>query len=298
MRGSIRTALAGAVGSCLLAVLAPTAASAATTSTTTPAPVDCATPPGGRTDAVRLAPGQTLYPGKSLTNGTENLTMQDDGNLVMYLRDADGHNGPAIWNSGTWGHINAEAQMQQDGNLVIYTSPDMDYRPIWNTGTWGHPGSCAVLGANGDFQVMSHQKSGTALVIWHTATGQPNPGDTDPTRLQAGAAMGPGDWRASRTTWLVLQGDGNLVLYRKSDNAPLWNTGTSGHKNPVATMNADGNLRLVWADNGPDWGITGSTSSNTSGNPGATAVVQDDGNFVIYRTDGKPVWQSGTWGKA
>ncbi|WP_329192368.1 MULTISPECIES: hypothetical protein [unclassified Streptomyces] len=70
------------------------------------------------------------------------------------------------------------------------------------------------------------------------------------------------------TTELVMQPDGNLVLYALGNpggyRLPLWNSGTYG-------------------------------------NPGAYATMQDDGNFVIYRQGGSPqtgggIWHTATYG--
>jgi hypothetical protein len=54
------------------------------------------------------------------------LTMQTDGNLVIY-------NGSTyIWDSGTWGNPGAYVEAQYDGNVVIYRP---DRTPIWWTST-------------------------------------------------------------------------------------------------------------------------------------------------------------------
>jgi hypothetical protein len=62
-------------------------------------------------------------------------------------------------------------------------------------------------------------------------------------------------------TWLVMQSDGNLVLY--TTGAP----GTGRH--------------VCWA-------------TNTYRNPGSHAVYQSDGNFVVYNRAGRATWASGT----
>lgn len=86
---------------------------------------------------------------------------------------------------------------------------------------------------------------------------------------------------------LVMQGDGNLVLYRTGGRA-LWASNTSGNPGALCVMQKDGNLvvystsvRALWA-------------SNTSGHPGAVAVLQDDGNFVVYAAGGTPLWATNT----
>jgi hypothetical protein len=43
------------------------------------------------------------------------LTLQSDGNLVLYTRT-----GKALWSSGTGGKGVSDLVMQNDGNLVLY----------------------------------------------------------------------------------------------------------------------------------------------------------------------------------
>src|SRR5215208_770949 len=59
---------------------------------------------------------------------------------------------------------------------------------------------------------------------------------------------------------LIMQGDGNLVLYE-----------------PIS-----GGSRALWA-------------SDTWGNPGCSAIMQGDGNVVVYAPDWNPLWASNTY---
>jgi LysM repeat protein len=94
---------------------------------------------------------------------------------------------------------------------------------------------------------------------------------------------------------LIMQGDGNLVLYTES-NTPVWATKTQGKGAVRASLQDDGNLVLytkeverrfrrdvpvaVWA-------------SHTSGE-NVRLILQDDRNLVIYTADGRALWASGT----
>lgn len=71
--------------------------------------------------------------------------------------------------------------------------------------------------------------------------------------------------RSSGSTyyWLILQSDGNLVLYK-------------GNASHVAT-------KACW------W-------SGTQGQSSGRAVYQSDGNFVIYHTNNYALWGSNTYG--
>jgi hypothetical protein len=83
----------------------------------------------------------------------------------------------------------------------------------------------------------------------------------------------------------VYQSDGNLVLYRSSDGAALWASGTHGRPVGACIMQGDGNLVVYDATAAPAW------ASGTSQDPGSRLVVQDDGNVVIYQS--KAVYQPG-----
>jgi hypothetical protein len=97
------------------------------------------------------------------------LTLQTDGNLVLYALDDTSLGGAlvppppqlipnatytkVIWASGTHGPI--RCNMQTDGNFVLY---DQDGTGVWASGTGGNPGaflrcqddgSLVILGPNG-----------------------------------------------------------------------------------------------------------------------------------------------------
>jgi hypothetical protein len=94
---------------------------------------------------------------------------------------------------------------------------------------------------------------------------------------------------------LILQADGNLVLYQGS--TPLWASGTGGQHAARAAMQYDGNLVIYSASGQPLW---------TTGIRDCCAIfylyLQNDGNLVIkafelnfpYPTF--VIWSSGTGG--
>jgi hypothetical protein len=97
--------------------------------------------------------------------------------------------------------------------------------------------------------------------------------------LLAGGVLHSDDQRVR----LVMQTDGNLVLYRASGGGALWASNTMGTGANRAVMQEDGNFVLynptssVWA-------------TNTHGQPGNRFVVQDDGNLVIYDEADQARW--------
>lgn len=115
--------------------------------------------------------------------------------------------------------------------------------------------------------------------------------------LRAGESLGIDQKLTSRNGkyTLIMQGDGNLVLYTES-NAPVWATRTQGKGAVRASLQDDGNLVLYtkqqesWFHKdapAPVW------ASHTSGE-NVTLVLQDDRNLVIYASDGHALWASGT----
>lgn len=103
-----------------------------------------------------------------------------------------------------------------------------------------------------------------------------NPGQV--LRVDEAITSSDGDYR------LLMQGDGNLVLY--GPGRPMWATGTSGQV-MYAGMQDDGNFVLYAPGTVPIW------ASNTAGHPGAHLLVQNDGNLVIYGPSG-PIWATNT----
>ncbi|MFI8215807.1 hypothetical protein [Streptomyces sp. NPDC085932] len=97
--------------------------------------------------------------------------------------------------------------------------------------------------------------------------------------IPGGTTLKAGWSKQANLTRLVMQSDGNLVMYRLRDGKAIWATGTHGHPGAYAKMQTDGNLVIYDAYNRFLW------NSNTV-SPGAFAVLQNDGNFVIYKVTG------------
>lgn len=106
-------------------------------------------------------------------------------------------------------------------------------------------------------------------------------------RLVAGQALGQGQSVAScdGRFRLVMQGDGNLVLYQ--GGVALWHTFTNGKGGATAVMQADGNFVLYTAGGTALW------HTWTFNRPGAFLAVQNDGNLVLY-SGSTALWNSRT----
>ncbi|WP_308013979.1 hypothetical protein [Streptantibioticus parmotrematis] len=248
------------------------------------------TAPAG--NGTTLASGQELLAGQSLSNAAMTLTMQTDGNLVAYLKTGASGNGPAVWSSHTNGNAGAYAIMQMDGNFVVYKKGGGPATggALWSSGTYGHGGAYASLQSDGNLVVY---KGSSAL--WSSGTWRRSQTIASNTKMTAGW------WTQSTTTRLVMQADGNLVLYRDSDGVALWSAKSNGNAGAYAYMQSDGNFVVYKSTGAPGKGGA-LWSSGTYGNSGAYAVAQNDGNLVVYKkggsaTAGGQLWTTGTSGK-
>ncbi|UOY01114.1 L,D-transpeptidase family protein [Blastococcus sp. PRF04-17] len=235
------------------------------------------TAPVAAAEPAVLAPGQQLGVGQNLrsSDGAYRLTVQPDGNVVLYAAD-----GRAVWNTGTARSGATRLVMQSDGNLVLYGTG-----AVWNSRTSGNPGARVALQVDGNLVVYS----ATNRALWSSGPdrGRPVAAVTGDTLLSGRQLLGgqtlfdrDGSYR------LAMQTDGNAVV-RSADGRVVWNSGTAGRSGSRLLMQPDGNLVLYTPAGSAVW------QSRTAGHPGARAVLQRDGNFVVYASDGRPLWNSG-----
>ena len=127
---------------------------------TPPPPVATPPPPPPAPATVdRLNPGQRLGPGEQLVSATGGyvLTMQTDGNLVLYAADRR-----VLFQSRTGRNAGTVLVMQTDGNLVLYAPGN---RAIWASNTAAHANSVLVLQGDGNAVVYAPGNR----PIWWTA---------------------------------------------------------------------------------------------------------------------------------
>jgi hypothetical protein len=248
------------------------------TTTTAPAgsgsapPVTSSPPPTAPVDQARgvFASGSVLDEGKMIGSpGSINtLVMQTDGNFVLYRNGAG-----ALWASGT-SRPGTLAVMQGDGNLVLYIRGTTT--AVWASGTGGNPGAYLVVQDDGNLVIQS----AVGKPLWDRFSGR-----GVQARISPGSVLDEAEVRGSANGAysLVMQDDGNLVLYRNGGGA-LWATGTSG-AGLISVMQQDGNFVIYQRGTAQAY-----WASNTGGNPGASMAIQDDGNLVIYSASGRALW--------
>ncbi len=270
------------------------------TGTVHPAP----TPPG----LTVLPSGASLTAGQSIVSpdGTRQLIMQGDGNLVEY-----GSAGVA-WASGT-NAAGSRAVMQDDGNLVIYDAADS---PVWATHTDGNPGAYLVLGDTGELEVRSTGGDTLwapgLLISSALSAGQSLASPNGQFRLTMQSDGNLVEYSSAGVVWAsgtnpagasaVMQDDGNLVVYDGSGNA-LWASDTGGNPGAYLSLRNSGELSVVsatgvhlWAGPGelaPSWTLTsGQTLSSPLG--AYRLTMQSDGNLVEYDAADTVVWATDT----
>ncbi|MGW3018937.1 hypothetical protein [Streptomyces longwoodensis] len=89
--------------------------------------------------------------------------------------------------------------------------------------------------------------------------------------------------------YLIMQGDGNLVLYCTTPAGKyLWDTATDGNPGAYAVFQEDGNLVVYTKEDILIW------DSGTWGRGATFARISNNGNFAIYRDINHPLWSTGT----
>lgn len=132
--------------------------------------------------------------------------------------------------------------------------------------------------------------------VWQRWTGQSGPTPrplfetltAGPDTLLLDQGLAPGEQRISRdgTTTLIHQADGDVVV-RKS-NRVLFRTDTAGQGSVSLVMQIDGNLVLYRSDGTPLF------NTGTQGNAGAGLRVENDGRVVVYSPALSQLWVSDT----
>lgn len=173
------------------------------------------------------------------------LTMQSDGNLVLYA-------GPAIWHTSTHGNPGAYAVLTDDGVLQVRTA---DGRVLYSSNT-----ACSTGLA---FDRAQH----------YGLTGSPNP-----LWLLPGDRMASQDGRAI----LAMQTDGNLVYYR--DGRPRWHANTVGRTGARAVLQGDGNFVVYTAGGIPLWGSMTMSPTARAGQVTETRLQVGTDRLSLSRT--------------
>ena len=227
----------------------------------------------GRND---LLQGQRLYGGEYIlsNDGRFVLAMQDDGNLVVYHKN--GH----YWDSNTHGNPGAFAQLQYDGNFVIYNSSN---KPLWNTETR----DISRLVIQDDGNLVGYSDNGASW--WTGVIKNNNTTSIESNKLVPGQRLSGGKYiRSSDSRYFALmQHDGNFVVYAPGYKI-LWSSKSAGNNGAFAQLQGDGNFVVYSSNKKPLW------HTKTNGKSVSRLLLQSDGNLVLYSSQSKPLWATYT----
>lgn len=247
------------------------------------------------TDPLLVRSGQIIESGTTLVGKNLKLSMQADGNLVIYHNSGGEGKGAALWSSNTYGNPGAYAIMQADGNFAVYTKTGGDGKGghLWSTATFGNAG--AYLRFQDDGNLVVYKKDGgegTGGGLWSSETGM------RPNTLPSDGRYPAGFWMDSPAKIFVMACDGRLYVWDKSQAKQVWSSDVAGGDGSYLSMQRDGNL-VAYRKGGGDGTGNSYWSTATYGNTGAYLTFQNDGNLVVYRKDGGEgkggaLWASGT----
>ncbi|MEV4613521.1 hypothetical protein AB0K43_13105 [Kitasatospora sp. NPDC049258] len=118
------------------------------------------------------------------------------------------------------------------------------------------------------------------------------------TAFVANFTLSQSDWTAGHSvgadngmSQLILQSDGNLVLYKftGADSYPAWASGTGGHGVVRVDWSRSGYVKLLNSSGG-----IVCTLGALNPAPGGHAELRNDGNLVFLNSSGNATWDTGT----
>jgi hypothetical protein len=174
-------------------------------------------------------------------------------------------------------------------------------KDIWKNSNWQSIGigiykgyAMVWFGKDKDDQKMSTNSNNNPSI----GSGSSSNTNTTGKEMKMGSSMTTNQriYSPNKEHYLVMQSDGNLVVYTKNDH-PTWATDTYGKGNGCRLdMQTDGHLVIYNANNRPIWASGTHSSRNAKyGQKGWKPVkmVFTDGGFVtLISPTGKVVWTS------
>lgn len=276
-----------------------------------------------------LTTGQNIQTNEFLVSSNRwyKAVMQEDGNFVVYSKALK-----AVWSTLTYGKGPSIFKYQEDGNLVIY---DAFNRPTWNSNTQNQASITALTFTK---LLPDQYPRGDDDSLQLVAAPNFPAGTSSVTSAGSGFKLYPGESLTSSNGWyqLLMQRDGNFVVYNKA-NDPVWFTGTG--EPSFAWFQPDGNLVLyrysdgaaIWnsgtyllpTSSSPATNFTSGTTTLLAGDTSSSKLLigqqlvsengwyrlkmQSDGNLVLYSKAQNftgpdienyniAIWNTGTYG--
>jgi hypothetical protein len=234
----------------------------------------------GGTDGVALALGSGAA--TSVTNSDSEVDLASYWNTTEWGVYGDG--------GGTEAYFGASTSLEAETALTTGSSAAPSCVSEGFTGETNNltRTSTPALGSQSSPTMASTQTNGTTGTASCAVAAGGSGGSGGTGILKAGQELKAGQslYSPSGQYQLIMQGDGNLVIY--SGGSAIWNTGTegTGTSNYLA-MQGDGNLVVYTSANKAVWnsGTEGTGTSNY-------LAMQNDGNLVVYTSNGTAEWSS------
>ncbi len=234
-------------------------------------------PAEARVIGSRLNAGSTLTSGQELRspNGQHLVTLGPYGDMKAFQIEGAMCNRMEVGAFFDYSQT-ARLTMQGDGNLVQYVNG----KAVWASRTVGRGGSFVVI--QDDRNLVMYTAAGRA--VWWSGT-VCNAADSTEFGDDRNPRLGPGHFMqsADRRYKLIMQADGNLVLY--GPKGAMWHTRTNGKSGAALVQQAyDGNLVLYSTAGRPLWSLPKPIYPHIESEPWINTYLrlQNDGNLVLY----------------
>jgi len=232
-------------------------------------------------DLTTLTPGQRVYIGFAAVN-TGNTTWTNTGNNPIRVGTSNARDRNSSFCDPSWYGCNRPSSLTAPASVAPGETGTFEfwYKAPSYSGTYNEHFSLLAEGA-----------------AWMNDPGMnfytkvmPVPGSTT-NILTSNASLGFNQLLTSNDGRfrLVMQGDGNLVVY--APNRALWSSRTDRTPSQYTVMQSDGNLVIY------DTGGRATWNTRTAGKGVSRLVMQDDGNLVIYDGSGRATWNTRTAGQ-
>mmetsp|Transcript_30635 Transcript_30635/g.45341 ORF Transcript_30635/g.45341 Transcript_30635/m.45341 type:complete len:320 (+) Transcript_30635:89-1048(+) len=251
-----------------------------------------------------LEGGERLHRGDCLCSNNDYFMCMGNYGYLELNSDVRGE-GYNFWKAN--GERGDYAQMQQDGNLVVYKNKNNGgVKDVWSSNTDGNKNAKLKLDKQGVATIVSHEES----ILW-----------TEYERgckwvhlrknnefLLKGERLFRGQFICRNYYRFGIDDEGDIVVLYRDDSyygdddkyfndyhddwedteqKVVWRTGTSAKGGLFLKMKSNGNLKVYNDDNESVW------SSKTGGNFGAKVKIEENGYVSIVDEDGFEVWDIG-----
>jgi len=232
-------------------------------------------------------------------DGTFLMQCGEDGNIVISKPKTVVFNGKTLnlgrtitYSTRTWGHTGCKLYLDNK-SLTVRTGTG---RIVWRSSYTDYDDTTKVLILD-DNGLLSYKNKVTGATVWNhnmeINSATTNPDWIEITNLQNGDAR------------LVMQGDGNLVVYMGNEGGSVWQTYTYGRPNARAYLFKSalivrddvGSYPAVWASRYSDGNGNGNPWYNNPP-PAACLQLNNNGTLDIFpnnKDDPNKIWSSWSW---